>query len=197
MMASQRFTYKQYSRTEELPANPPENAGPETQHRLNVITKSFHSYKKFQKNILHHLISVPKIEILSLCFFYIKKPPKDMNFHLLVYNTCKYQLSKNKHYRIARIQREPLGTPQRSGQLERHRSPITEPHGFRPIGEKHTSHTHIVTATKLVCSKRTTYLFYRPPGTCTFSLRKMGGCKSSPERVLSHFTVFPTNKIFE
>lgn len=54
-MSSQKFTYKQYSRTEELPANSPENAGPETQHRLNIITKSFHSYnnKKFKKNILH------------------------------------------------------------------------------------------------------------------------------------------------
>lgn len=51
MMSSQRFTYKQYSRTEELPANSPENAGPETQHRLNIITKSFHSYKKKFKKI--------------------------------------------------------------------------------------------------------------------------------------------------
>lgn len=51
MMSSQRLTYKQYSRTEELPANSPENARPETQHRLNVITKSFHSYKKYSAPI--------------------------------------------------------------------------------------------------------------------------------------------------
>lgn len=71
MMSSQKFTYKQYSRTEELPANSPENAGPETQHRLNIITKSFHSYKKekFKK------IFCTNSKLLFL--FDIQKNPKD------------------------------------------------------------------------------------------------------------------------
>lgn len=70
MMSSQKFTYKQYSRTEELPANSPENAGPKTQHRLNIITKSFHSYKKKIQKKYSALT-------LSLCFYLIYKNPKD------------------------------------------------------------------------------------------------------------------------
>lgn len=68
MMSSQKFTYKQYSRTEELPANSPENAGPETQHRLNIITKSFYSYKKKNSKKYSALI-------LSPCFHLIYKIP--------------------------------------------------------------------------------------------------------------------------